>query len=1027
MALIANNFEEKYGNYFDKVATVQAEGVISVTKYRSKRTGLTIFIPMTAPTEAHDDDGLPHTLEHLIFLGSELYPYKGVLDLVANRCLASGTNAWTDIDHTCYTMTTAGAEGFLQLLPIYLDHILFPVLSDAGFTTEVHHINGDGENAGVVYCEMQGRENVDDCVAHTFSLRAIYPEPSGYRCVTGGIMKNLRESTDNEKVKNYHSIFYRSENLGLAIAGQIDVCELLDTILKFEERIISSPPKPEFIRPWQTQVPELPETVEQTVLFPCDEETNGIAVLAWRGPNCKEIEKIEALEMLGEYLCDTSIAPLHKEFVEQDEPYCSGVSNSIITNSEVCIYFWFQDVPVSKLELVKEKLLSTLREIAIGKRSFDLKRLQTLLYNQSIITLRSMESSPQGIITTQLILDFLYGGETEAFEKSLNHISIYRELMTKSTKFWLDLITEYYIDTKFALTIVKPSIEHMQMMSQKEEERIAKQREILGETGLKAKLEKLQGATKQNEIPPPRDMINSIPVPDVNKINHILVRQSSNHMGKGNNNILPLDKIPVCFLLDDCKSNFIHLSAILNTSSLPYNLRLYLPIFCGIIFESPILRDGVLISHESVISQMLEDVFRSNIDVGFPSSFRSCCIPVSGTYLQTLQISLTLETKRYKKGVQWLRELLYFTQFKPDRLKIVANRMLNSISNLKRQGETINRCILTDMSYDTDSNNFACNVLRQQTFLSLLLLKLDSDPDEIVSDLNTLRALITDPEKITIYMAADVDKLSQITRLEEPWLTFPPISKAVPDHTKCSVCVKSAHEFILPINDCSRRKLIVGLGSVESSYLIQSVPCITNYEHPDLPAVMVLLQYFTQTEGPMWRQIRGLGLAYGFSMIVHPENGMLNLNLYECSHATSAYKEAKKILENHINGKEAWDTSLLDSARSSLAFEIISRENTIPNACEQSLLSYFRKVDLDYTKKFLEKVSNVSIDDLARVAPQYVSKLVTAEESRFAVCCHPSKVDEIILAFKELSVFLGQNLDSVPNLEEGFLCSLKKE
>ena len=27
-------------------------------------------------TEAHDDDGLPHTLEHLIFLGSEDYPYK---------------------------------------------------------------------------------------------------------------------------------------------------------------------------------------------------------------------------------------------------------------------------------------------------------------------------------------------------------------------------------------------------------------------------------------------------------------------------------------------------------------------------------------------------------------------------------------------------------------------------------------------------------------------------------------------------------------------------------------------------------------------------------------------------------------------------------------------------------------------------------------------------------------------------------------------------------------------------------------
>ena len=54
---------------------------------------------------------------------------QGVLDLLANRCLAQGTNAWTDVDHTCYTVTTAGSEGFLNLLPIYLDHILYPTLT----------------------------------------------------------------------------------------------------------------------------------------------------------------------------------------------------------------------------------------------------------------------------------------------------------------------------------------------------------------------------------------------------------------------------------------------------------------------------------------------------------------------------------------------------------------------------------------------------------------------------------------------------------------------------------------------------------------------------------------------------------------------------------------------------------------------------------------------------------------------------------------------------------------------------------
>ena len=49
--------------------------------------------------------------------------------MIAGRCLSDGTNAWTDVDHTCYTVSTAGEEGFSKILPIYLDHLLFPTLT----------------------------------------------------------------------------------------------------------------------------------------------------------------------------------------------------------------------------------------------------------------------------------------------------------------------------------------------------------------------------------------------------------------------------------------------------------------------------------------------------------------------------------------------------------------------------------------------------------------------------------------------------------------------------------------------------------------------------------------------------------------------------------------------------------------------------------------------------------------------------------------------------------------------------------
>ena len=112
----------------------------------------------------------------LIFMGSEKYPFKGTLGQVANRAFSSGANASTATDNTSYTVSTAGEQGFLQLLPVYVDHILYPTLTEAAFLTEVsdrgaslypsidvtnqiHHVDGEGKDSGVVYCEMQGCDN----------------------------------------------------------------------------------------------------------------------------------------------------------------------------------------------------------------------------------------------------------------------------------------------------------------------------------------------------------------------------------------------------------------------------------------------------------------------------------------------------------------------------------------------------------------------------------------------------------------------------------------------------------------------------------------------------------------------------------------------------------------------------------------------------------------------------------------------------------------------------------------------------
>jgi len=86
-------------------------------------------------------------------------------------------------------------------MPVFLDHILQPTLTDAAFHTEVHHLNEELENAGVVYCEMQGRESSESDIIYRALMRELFDENSGYRSETGGMLKDLRV-LDNKTSKD---------------------------------------------------------------------------------------------------------------------------------------------------------------------------------------------------------------------------------------------------------------------------------------------------------------------------------------------------------------------------------------------------------------------------------------------------------------------------------------------------------------------------------------------------------------------------------------------------------------------------------------------------------------------------------------------------------------------------------------------------------------------------------------------------------------------------------------------------------
>lgn len=57
----------------------------------------------------------------------------------------------------------------------------------------------------------------------------------------------------------------------------------------------------------------------------------------------------------------------------------------------------------------------------------------------------------------------------------------------------------------------------------------------------------------------------------------------------------------------------------------------------------------------------------------------------------------------------------------------------------------------------------------------------------------------------------------------------------------------------------------------------------------------------TLPQGPMWREIRGQGLAYSSNLYLNPAQGLLILKLLRASQLTRAYKEALNILVSPLH------------------------------------------------------------------------------------------------------------------------------
>ncbi|KAJ5788334.1 Peptidase M16 core [Penicillium paradoxum] len=99
-------------------------------------------------TNPPDATGVPHILEHTTLCGSEKFPIRDPFFKMLPRSLSNFMNAFTASDHTTYPFATTNKQDFQNLLSVYLDATLHPLLKESDFRQEGWRLGPEDPRAG---------------------------------------------------------------------------------------------------------------------------------------------------------------------------------------------------------------------------------------------------------------------------------------------------------------------------------------------------------------------------------------------------------------------------------------------------------------------------------------------------------------------------------------------------------------------------------------------------------------------------------------------------------------------------------------------------------------------------------------------------------------------------------------------------------------------------------------------------------------------------------------------------------------
>ncbi|MDD5676245.1 MAG: insulinase family protein, partial [Chitinivibrionales bacterium] len=379
-------------------------------------------------TPVSDDTGAPHIMEHSVLCGSRLFPLRDPFLELLKGSLQTFLNAFTYPDKTVYPVSSQVEKDFFNLVKVYCDAVLHPLISpntffQEGWHYEISEESGPVNISGIVYNEMKGV--FSDFASHVSrrTLSALLPDTT-YRFESGGDPAAITDLT-YELFTAFHKRFYHPSNSFIFLYGNIPTLKtlsFLDTVFLGD---FTREPAPSHIAPQ----PLWREPRAVTIQAPSSPENDGSAtiLLAWLTGATTDPDTVLAGRIAARYLLGTESSPLKRALID------SGLGEDL---DEACGYMadLVQGVFIAGLrkskaersEAVAKVILDTLRKIV--ENGPDEQLLEGCI-RQTEFKLREITSGghfPYNIMLAERCFQsWIYGGDPAAhlkFEAPLTRI-----------------------------------------------------------------------------------------------------------------------------------------------------------------------------------------------------------------------------------------------------------------------------------------------------------------------------------------------------------------------------------------------------------------------------------------------------------------------------------------------------------------------------------------------------------------------------------------------------------------------------